>query len=49
MEVEKLNCEELVEFLSRRIGSDISDNSVIALQDNRVNGKTFLKLTDDNI
>lgn len=47
--LEKFNCEELAEFLSVRLGEEISDDSVVALRDNRVNGRTFLELTDDDL
>ena len=49
MDVEKLDCEELAEFLSERAGEEISDDTVFALRDSRVNGKTFLELTDDDL
>ena len=48
-ELEKLNYEELTEFLSGRIEEDISEDSVVALKDNRVNGRTFLELTDEDL
>lgn len=48
-ELEKFNCEKLAEFLSGRLGGDVSDDTVVALRDTRVNGRTFLELTDDDL
>ena len=48
-ELEKCNREELAEFLSGTLGEDISEDSVAALKENRVNGRTFFELTDDDL
>ena len=48
-EVIKLSCDEVCEFLSRRLSEEVESDSIESFRENRVNGKALLELTEDDV
>lgn len=48
-EVERLSVSELKAFLTTRLANDVSEESLANLEMNRVSGRTFLELDDNDL
>ncbi len=48
-EFERLNATEVKEFLVDLLHDEVQEESLAVLEDNRVSGKTFFKLDDEDL
>ena len=46
---EKLSVAELCEWLSEKVKDDVQEESIEVLRQNRVNGRSFLEVTDEDL